>query len=196
MCIWIWGRGYVWCCNISFPTVGETFRNIFFSKSVLNLTFEVYIVCIMTGRVVCSTVVTTYQVGGWPIFSWLTCHDIQWHILRGEGGRVEGVIIGWACHALLAAASLCVAEESCTGASLVVKKAEIVFIADDILRYILPECKFSLITILHIINPIQTELTSDMQLNNIYKLILDWIKYQLYGWTKEDVNFVSFILIV
>ena len=60
-----------------------------------------------------------------------------------------------------------------TGASLVVKKAEIVFIADDILRYILPECKFSLITILHIINPIQTELTSDMQLNNIYKLILD-----------------------
>ena len=40
-----------------------------FSKSVLNLTFEVYIVCIMTGRVVCSTVVTTYQVGGWPIFS-------------------------------------------------------------------------------------------------------------------------------
>ena len=87
MCIWIWGRGYVWCCNISFPTVVETFRSIFFSKSELNWTFEVYIVCIMTGRVVCSTVVTTYQVGGWPIFSWLTCHDIQWHILRGEGGR-------------------------------------------------------------------------------------------------------------
>ena len=107
MCIWIWGRGYVWCCNISFPTVVETFRSIFFSKSELNWTFEVYIVCIMTGRVVCSTVVTTYQVGGWPIFSWLTCHDIQWHILRGEGGGGGGgVIIGWACHALLAAVEL------------------------------------------------------------------------------------------
>ena len=48
----------------------ERLSGIFvFSKSVVNLTFEVYIVCIMTGRVVCSTVVTTYQVGGWPIFS-------------------------------------------------------------------------------------------------------------------------------
>ena len=82
------GLLYLSLAFLGYPTEGLSgIRKNVFLKSELNWTFEVYIVCIMTGRVVCSTVVTTYQVGGWPIFSWLTCHDIQWHILRGEGGR-------------------------------------------------------------------------------------------------------------
>ena len=102
------GLLYLSLAFLGYPTEGLSgIRKNVFLKSELNWTFEVYIVCIMTGRVVCSTVVTTYQVGGWPIFSWLTCHDIQWHILRGEGGGGGGgVIIGWACHALLAAVEL------------------------------------------------------------------------------------------
>ena len=84
-------------------------RKNVFSKSELNWTFEVYIVCSVSWPAVsCAALLLqlTKLVAGLYFPDWhvMTFSDIYWEVRGGGGGG--GVIIGWACHALLAAVEL------------------------------------------------------------------------------------------